>query len=151
MKSVLSCALVLLAATAVDAAAPPGGVDRARVKVLLRRLDADNFFTRHRADLALRALGKPVLPLLREERARTMSFEVRDRLDRMLADLTFDEQVAHLVRLLGHARSDYRDQAECALRQTGPTVVPLLKKELAGELDAHSRQRLEKIVAELSH
>jgi hypothetical protein len=154
MKTVLSCALCLVVLVTsglpLKAAAPPGEVDRARVKVLLRKLDADNFFTRQRADGQLRALGKAVLPLLREERERTTSFEVRDRLDRMMRDLTFDEQIPTLVRLLGHASPVLGDQADRALRQAGLAVVPLLKKELNGNLDAPIRARVEKIIADLS-
>jgi hypothetical protein len=152
MKSAPVCALALFfaAIVSVEAAGPPAGVDPARVQVLLRKLDADNFFTRQRADESLRAMGKAVLPLLRAERERTRSFEVRDRLDRMMRDLTFDEQVPTLVRLLSHANTKYRDQADCALRQAGAAIVPVLQKELKGDLDSQGRKRLEKIIAELS-
>lgn len=153
MKPILCCALALLATVAagsLQAAGPPVGVDRARVKVLLRRLDADNFFTRQRADEALRALGKPVLPLLREERERTTSFEVRDRLDRMLRDLTYDEEVSRLVRLLGHANPQFRDLAARALRQSGTSVLPLLRREFEAERDLQARNRLAQIITELS-
>jgi hypothetical protein len=154
MKLAVSCAKALLVTVAVAGflrgAAPPARMNPARVRVLLRKLDADNFFTRQRADEALRGLGKPVLPLLRAERQRTTSLEVRDRLDRMMRDLTFDEQVADLVRMLGHASRENRDQADQVLRRSGPAVVPLLKKELKGELDGRCRARLEKIIAELS-
>jgi hypothetical protein len=152
MKPVLCCAiaLVITVAASLQAAAPPARVDTARAKVLLRRLDADNFFKRQRADEALRAMGKPVLPLLRAERERTTSLEVRARLDRMLRDLTFDEEVSRLVRLLGHANPKYCDLADLALRQAGTSVLPLLQKELRAELNVSSRARLEKIVADLS-
>ncbi len=154
MKLAVSCAKALLVTIAVAgfvrAAAPPARVDPVRVRVLLRKLDAENFFTRQRADETLRRLGKPVLPLLRAERERTTSLEVRDRLDRMLRDLTYDEQVADLVRMLGHASRENRDQADQVLRRSGPAVVPLLKKELQGDLDGRCRARLEKIIAELS-
>jgi hypothetical protein len=156
MKPVLSRALVgvvLLAVSSLQvyapAAAPPAGVDRARVRVLLRKLDADSFSTRQRADEALRAMGEPVLPLLRAERERTPSLEVRDRLDRMVRDLTFD-QVARLVRLLGHANPRYRDLADRALRQSGSSVLPLLRKELRAGLDAQCRARLERIITDLT-
>jgi hypothetical protein len=120
------------------------------VRVLLRKLDADSFYTRQSADEALRAMGKPVLPLLRAERERTTSLEVRDRLDRMVRDLTFDEQVARLVRLLGHADPRYRDLAERTLRQSGSSVLPLLRKELRLGLDAQCRARLERIITDLT-
>jgi hypothetical protein len=154
MKLVLSLPFGLLILVAANrplvAACPPPGVDRARVQVLLRKLDADNFFTRQRADATLRGMGKAVLPLLRAERERTTSCEVRDRLDRMMRDLTFDEQVPTLVRLLGHVNTALGAQADSALRQAGVAIVPLLKKELQGELDAPSRARVEKLIAELS-
>jgi hypothetical protein len=120
------------------------------VKILLRRLDADNFFTRQRADVALRAMGKPVLPLLRQERERTTSLEVRHRLDRMLRDLTFDEEVSRLVRLLGHANPEIRLLATRALRQSGTSVLPLLRKELAAERNGQTRNQLAQIIRELS-
>jgi HEAT repeat protein len=163
MKSFLCSALVLVvtvaAADSVHAAAPPlivGGphpssaVNRARVKVLLRKLDDDSFFTRQRADENLRALGKAVVPLLRAERERTTSFEVRERLDRMLGELTFDEQVPDLVRLLGHANLQFRDHAEAVLLRAGSSILPLLKQQRQGELSAEGRTRLEKVIAALS-
>ena len=152
MKYVLSCALGLVVplTTSLPAAAPPASPSPARVEVLLRQLDDDNFFTRLRADNSLRAMGKPVLPLLRAERERTTSLEVRERLDRMLRDLTFDEQVPNLVRLLSHANTQFRDQAEGVLLRASTSIVPLLKKELKGESNAEGRARLERIIAELS-
>jgi hypothetical protein len=154
MKYAVRCALSLFVGIVVvgpaSAAAPPGRVDPARVKVLLRKLDAESFFTRQRADQALRAMGKPVLPLLRAERERTKSLEVRDRIDRMVRDLTYDEQIAGLVRLLGHTNRQYREHADRALRQAGADVVPILKNELKGEMGVEGRARLEKIIAALS-
>jgi hypothetical protein len=154
MQFAISCARALLVTFAVagllQGAAAPARMNPARVGVLLRKLDADNFFTRQRADETLRKLGKPVLPLLRAERERTTSLEVRDRLDRMMRDLERDEEVAGLVRLLGHANQQYREQADQVLRRSGTAVLPLLKKELKGELDGQCRARLEKIIAELS-
>jgi hypothetical protein len=91
-----------------------------------------------------------VLPLLRAEHRRTTSPEVRHRLDLMMRDLTFDEQIPGLVQLLGHANTAFRDQADRILRQAGVSIVPLLKKELNHELNADGRARLEKIIAELS-
>jgi hypothetical protein len=154
MQSRLCCTAVvfaiLVSITGVRAAAPPGGVDDARVKVLLHRLDAESFHTRQKADDTLRAMGKPVLPLLREELGRTASLEVRSRLERMVNDLTIDERIGDLVEMLGHQNSQFGDQAEYALRQAGAGVVPLLKQALKPTLDGKRRKRIEKIIAELS-
>jgi hypothetical protein len=152
MKPVICCASVLVVtfAASLHAAAPPAWVDAARVKVLLRRLDDDNFFKRQRADADLRAMGKPVLPLLLTERDRTRSLEVRYRIDRMVRELTYDREVSRLVQLLGHDNRKFSDLADGALRQAGTAVLPLLKKELRAEMNATSRARLEKIVADLS-
>jgi hypothetical protein len=151
MQSRWICALLaLLLAGNLPAAAPPASVDSARVKVLLHKLDADRFDTRQRADETLRSMGKAVLPLLQDELKRTSSLEVRFRLDRMVHDLTIDERIGGLVQMLGHANEQFGQQAEYALRQAGPAVVPLLKKELQPTLDSARRKRLEKIIAELS-
>jgi HEAT repeat protein len=154
MKAGLSCAAAVVALAALSAplfaAAVPVSVNPARVKVLLKKLDADNFFVRQKADKALRAMGKPVLPLLKAEREKTKSLEVRYRLDRMMQDLTYDERIAEWVRLLGHANPQYREQAGQALRHAGTDVLPILKRELNSDLDAQGKARLEKIIDELS-
>jgi hypothetical protein len=142
--------VILVHVAAVRAAAPPAGLDSARVKVLLHRLDAESFHTRQKADDTLRAMGKAVLPLLREERSRTASLEVRYRLDRMIHDLTIDERIPGLIQMLGHNNPQFGAQAEYALRQAGVCVVPLLKKELTPSLDGQRRKRIEKIIAELT-
>ena len=157
MSFLLRCAfvvVVVLGATPTSpAAAPPvslSPVDAPRVKALLHKLDADSFHTRQKADDALRSLGKVVLPLLNEELERTTSLEVRCRLRRMVHDLTIDERIPGLVKMLGHDNASFGEQAEYALREAGPAVVPLLRKELRPTLDAGRRKRLEKIIAELS-
>ncbi len=132
------------------AVAPPANIDISRVKVLLHNLDAESFRTRQQADESLRALGKPVLPLLREERGRTASLEVRFRLDRIVHDLTLDERIPDLVQMLGHEDTQFRDRAEYALRQAGAAVVPLLQQQLKPALDVKRRKKIEKIIAELS-
>jgi DNA-binding MarR family transcriptional regulator len=134
----------------VSAAAPPARIDPARVARLLHRLDAENFHVRQKADTTLRSLGRKVLPLLREELARTRSLEVRFRLRRMVEDLTFDERIPDLVKLLGHGDPQCGERAEYALRQAGASVVPLLRKELTPSLDAEQRKRLQKIIDDLS-
>jgi hypothetical protein len=154
MPSRLCCTavffVILVSAAGLRAAAPPGGVDAAQVKVLLHRLDADSFHTRQKADDTLRAMGKAVLPMLREELARTQSLEVRYRLERIVHDLTIDERIGDLVQMLGHENGQFCDQAEYALRQAGAAVVPLLKQALKPTLDGKRRKRIEKIIAELS-
>jgi hypothetical protein len=154
MQSFLRCTFIVFgilgSITALHAAAPPAALNAARVKALLHKLDADSFHTRQQADESLRALGKAVLPLLREERSRTTSLEVRFRLDRMVHDLTIDERIPDLVRMLGHENTQFCEQAEYALRQAGASVVPLLQKELKPSLDIHRRKKIEKIIAELS-
>jgi hypothetical protein len=153
MQSRLCCTAFLVIFVPIAgprAAAPPVGVDGARVKVLLHRLDADSFHTRQKADDTLRAMGKVVLPMLREERGRTASLEARYRLDRMIHDLTIDERIPGLVHMLGNDNPQNFAQAEYALRQAGACVVPLLRKELKPTLDGQKRKRIEKIIAELS-
>jgi hypothetical protein len=154
MLSRLRCAIAVLvtlgSVAIVSAAAPPPGIDPARVKVLLHKLDAERFLTRQKADDALRSMGKDVLPFLRAELARTTSLEVRFRLSRMIDTLTIDERVPGLVKMLGHENAQFGNQAEYALRQAGVYVVPFLRKELRPTLDVQRRTRIEKIIAELS-
>ena len=150
MQTRLACAFVVALATLAPAAAPPNGPDAKHVGVLLRRLDSDRFSTRLRADNELRSMGKPVLPHLRAEQARTKSPEVRDRLTVMIRDLTIDERVGQLVKLLGDKDARMRASADYALRQAGAGVVPLLKKEMGPALGGAQRKQIEKIIAELT-
>src|SRR5215831_12311162 len=138
-----ACAALFLVPAALCAAAPPAGIDPARVKALLRRLDHDSFEARQRADESLRALGKPAVPYLRAEMDRARSLEVRWRLGRIVHDLTIDERVGALVHLLGDGDPQTRERADWALRRGGSAVVPLLKKELHPEMPAEQRRRLE--------
>ena len=152
MRTCLICAFVAIAVLTplAPAAAPPGSLDAKHVRVLLRRLDSDNFRTRLRADNDLRAMGKGVLPLLRAEHERTESLEVRDRLTVMIHDLTIDERIGQLVKLLGDKDALNRTRADYALRQAGAGVVPLLKKEMRPELGREQRKQMEKIIAEMT-
>ena len=152
MRTRQICALVAAAVltTLATAVAPPGIPDAEQVRVLLRRLDSDSFRTRLRADNELRGMGKGVLPLLRAEHERTDSLEVRDRLTNMIHDLTIDERVGQLVKLLGDKDALNRTRADYALRQAGAGVVPLLKKELRPELGGEQRKQMEKIIAEMT-
>jgi hypothetical protein len=135
---------------ALTAAAPPARIDPAGVKVLLHKLDADSFHVRQKADETLRKLGKKVVPMLEQELARTESVEVRFRLRHMVEDLTIDQRIPGLVKLLGHTNPQFCDQAEFALRQAGASAVPLLRKELKSSLDTEQRKRLEKIIDDLA-
>ncbi|MFQ3594020.1 MAG: hypothetical protein SNJ82_12640 [Gemmataceae bacterium] len=63
------------------------GIDADEVLRLLNDLDDDAFDVRQRADLRLRALGPAILPWLLDEYERNPSFEVRDRVRRMIRDL----------------------------------------------------------------
>ncbi len=64
--------------------------DAAAVPRLLRELDDDAFAAREAASRELRRMGKPIEPLLRAELARTTSPEVKQRLERLVAQLTAD-------------------------------------------------------------
>src|SRR5690349_16541736 len=129
-------AALLVLPAALPAAAPPAGLDPDRVQALLRRLDHDRFEVRQRADEALRACGRAVVPCLRSEIERARSLEVRWRLGRIVHDLTMDERVGPLVQLLGDGDPQTRERADWALRRGGAAVVPLLRKELRGDLSA---------------
>jgi hypothetical protein len=151
MPSRLACTFVVAIMTSLaPAAAPPAGPDAQHVRVLLRRLDSDHFSTRLRADDELRTIGKGVLPYLRTEHERTQSPEVRDRLAVMIRDLTIDERVGQLVKLLGDKDAQMRARADYALRQAGAGVVPLLRQEMRPELGGEQRKQIEKIIAELT-
>ena len=152
MPTRLVCAFVVAAVltTLAPAVAPPGSLDARHIRVLLRRLDSESFRTRLRADTELRAMGKGVLPLLRAEHERTDSLEVRDRLTVMIHDLTIDERVGQLVKLLGDKDALNRARADYALRHAGAGVVPLLKKEMRPELGGEQRKQMEKIITEMT-
>lgn len=132
------------------AAAPPEWVDTARVNSLIEKLDHDSFDVRQEADESLRAVGKAVVPLLKDEMAVTRSLEVRARLRRMVHDLTIDERVGELIRQLTDANATTRERAGWALRKAGSCVVPWLRKELKPDMPAEQRQRVETLIAELA-
>jgi hypothetical protein len=152
MKSILPlCALPLfLLAGHLFAAAPLVGPDPVYVAVLVDRLDDDDFLVRQKADDELRALGKSVLPLLKVERARTSSLEARHRIDLMTEALTADERLSGWVRMLSHPNREFREQADRALREGGPRVLPLLQRELQLGHDAECRAEIKKLIDELS-
>jgi hypothetical protein len=147
----LLAVVVLIALMApLPAAAPPGFADPAVVAVLIRKLDADNFFTRQRAQADLQQMGKRVLPLLLVERNRTTSVEVRYRLGRIIEALTLDERLEALVRILGESDRQLRQRAGQSLLRAGPAALPLLRRELRDDLPAEQRQAIEKLISELS-
>lgn len=139
----------LLLAAAAPAAAPPRQVDSDRVTVLLQMLDDDDFETRRAADDELRTLGRAVLPYLHDEHLRTASLEVRDRLGRMIRDLTVDERVPDLVKMLTHAEGRFRIHAAHCLRQLGPDQLPALEAALDRAASPSGRQLLQQLIAEL--
>lgn len=154
MLPVVRGALALLAASAAlataRAVAPPPRLDLAHVAALFKKLDADAFRTRQRADDALRALGRPALPLIRDELARTRSFEVRHRLRLIEQHLTTDDNLAELVRLLGHSDRKLQQHAGQTLRNAGAAALPVMRRELGKPLPAEHRKRLEKVIADVS-
>ncbi|MFO0926745.1 MAG: hypothetical protein U0736_06845 [Gemmataceae bacterium] len=145
----LGSVLVIAAALPAFAAAPHRAPDPAAVAALLRKLDADSFPTRQRADAALRRLGKTVLPRLREEIEQTKSLEVKWRLGRIVHDLTMDERIEELVQLLGDSDAQVRARADFEIRRVGAPVVPLLQRELRPTLVGEPRQRVERLIADL--
>ena len=146
----LAGAVLVLTVAGLPAAAPPARVDPALLGGLFRKLDADDFFVRQKADAELRGMGKRVVSALRGEVERTRSLEVRWRLGRMVHDLTIDERVGDLVRLLNDNDAHMRARADYALRQAGPGVVPLLRRELKPDLAIEQKKRLEKLITELA-
>lgn len=145
----LAVVLLLIPALA-PAAGPPNRVDRVRLGELFNQLDDDAFAVRHKADGEIRGMGKVALPALKAELARTKSLEVRTRLRRIVADLSFDERVDGLVKLLGDHDTLTRERAAWTLRQAGTAVVPMLQKVLSPEMPREQRTRVEKIIAELA-
>lgn len=72
-------------------APPPAGAkapDAARVRELVKQLDAQQFAVREQADKALREMGIDVVPLLRKALAEPAPLESRRRLERIIAHLT---------------------------------------------------------------
>jgi HEAT repeat protein len=149
-RAICVCVVLLSVLPVLNAAAPPAEIDSTQVKKLFRQLDHDEFAVRQQADETLRAMGKLVVSALKQEMERSRSLEVRWRLGRMINDLTLDERVEVLVKLLGDGDSQMRDRAEWTLRQGGSAVVPMLQKELKPRLTQQHRQRLQKIISELT-
>jgi hypothetical protein len=143
----LIVALVIFT-TAVAVAPPP--LDAARVAALVKKLDADAFRTRQKADDALRALGRPALPFIRGELARARSFEVCHRLRLIEQHLTADDNVAELVKLLGHSDKKLHQHAGQALRNGGTSALPALRRELDKDLSPEQRKRLKKVIDDVS-
>lgn len=149
------CAFALvvigLVASVASAVAPPSSLNARQVRTLIRRLDHESFDKRLAADNALREMGKPVVPYLRDELTRTDSLEVRHRLEVMVRDLTIDERLGQLVKQLGDKDARMRARADYALRQAGSAVVPLLQTQISNEPEGQRRRQMEKIVTELTN
>ena len=67
---------------------PAAPADPARVRTWIADLSRDDFKTRERAAKELRALGPPITGLLREALTAKPSAEARDRLEKILAELS---------------------------------------------------------------
>ena len=93
-------------------------------------------------------MGPPVVAYLRDEQLRTASLEVKDRLNRMVRDLTVSERLPELEGQLGHADARHRASAEAALRQAGPDNLPALEAQLTRRHGA-ARRALERIISEV--
>ena len=149
LRHLSALAALCLGASLAPAAAPLARIDSFRVTALLAALDHDDFDTRQAADIELRRMGFRVLAYLREEQLRTPSFEVKDRLNRIIRDLDIRERLPDLVALLGHADARRRACAEATLRQAGPDQLPALEAQLARRTGA-ARLALRRIIADLS-
>jgi hypothetical protein len=144
----LAVALGLTLTPRLLAVAPPQ-IDRARVAALLAQLDDDDYDRRLEADQALRRGTRLILPLLHNELARTSSLEVRKRVEGIIRELTADEHVPELVRLLAERQPDIREQADWELRRFGKVIVPLLRKELETASDEGLRRHLAQLIDDL--
>jgi len=138
-----------LSAGLLSAAAPPAGIDSGRVSVLLRDLDDDAFAVRQSADEELRGMGRAVVAYIQEERLRSPSLEVRDRLERMMRDMSVGERIPTLVKQLGHADARFRTHAELTLRKAGVENLPALEAELLRG-QGEGRRTLQRIIADLA-
>lgn len=148
MKFLPSCMVVLAACHLTLASAPPPG--SGSVETLIKKLDAEGFWTRQRAEKELNLMGPTVLPRLRKELALSKSFEVRARLHRLIAGLELQDRMGSLMKRLGSTKPEVWVSADKELRQVGTTGLPALKKELRPGLDLNQRRRLERIIADLS-
>jgi hypothetical protein len=142
-------AALLVAASLGRAAAPPVGVDCARVSALLQALDDDDFDTRQSADEELRGMGRAVVAYLQEEHLRTPSPEVKARLGFMIRDLTLGERIPELVKMLSHADGRFRSHAEVTLRKVSVEDLPALEAELV-KGRPECRRIIQRIIADVS-
>lgn len=150
LRVLCAVALVVALPSQLPAVAPFSSPSAPHVQKLLRQLDHEDFHVRQRADDELRSLGTTVRSYVTAELGRTRSLEVRWRLGRILQEMSLDERVEVLVRLLGNKNSLAQDRAEWALRQSGPAVVPLLRNVMKLDPSAAQRQRVQKIIAEFT-
>jgi HEAT repeat protein len=142
-------ALALAAAPAVVAADKPAS-DPDRVAALVRQLDDNDFEVRDKADKELRAMGEPVLPLLRKAAKEAASPEVRKRLSDILAAIGPDGRVAALIPQLGSDDFATRVKATDMLRKEGPAALPVLREAREHAADLEIRTRLDAIIRDLS-
>lgn len=140
---------LLLASSLAFAAAPPRAIDSFRVTALLTALDDDSFDTRQAADAELRRMGPAVVAYLRDEQLRTASLEVKDRLNRMVRDLTVGERVPELAKMLDHADARHRAHAEETLRKAAADILPALEAQLSKH-NGQTRRKLERFISEAS-
>lgn len=145
----LALVALLLATGSLPAAGPRFTIDSFRVTALLESLDDDNFEVRQQADEELRQMGKAVVAYLREEHLRTKSPEVKDRLGRMIRDLSVHERIPQLVEMLSHKDQRFRTHAHRTLRNVSLDQLPVLEAELV-KRNGEGRQQLQQIIAELS-
>ena len=101
---------------------PAPKADADRIKLLLTRLDADDFETRDAAERELAKLGEAVGPALRETLARQPSAEARSRCERLLEAVQKGELDAEGLRGL---------RAVQVLEQIGSPVARAVLKSLA--------------------
>jgi hypothetical protein len=151
---VLAVALVLAAASrspAADPARAPTPPPRAeQVLKLVGQLDDDRFAVRQQADRELRAMGRPVIPLLEKELPRAPSLEVRLRLGRMLDELGGDERrVRVLLKQLRDGKAERRAEAMDGLRKLGKEALTVLHKQMEAGPDAEQSRLLLKVIREL--
>jgi HEAT repeat protein len=145
----LALALLVFCPALSFAAAPPTQIDSDRVTVLLGLLDDDEFEVRKNADDELRKMGKAVIPYLREEQMRSASLEVRDRLKKIVRDLSADEGVPTLVQQLTHKDARFRQHAVFALGRLTPDHLPALEAVLKRGTSPEAKRVLEQVIAEL--
>jgi hypothetical protein len=154
-QTVLALTTVLLTALPLllNAAAPPSGPDPARLRVLVRQLDDDDYHTRERAEQGLSKLAEADVPALRKALAATTSAEVRRRLGRVIRRLAVSdprlERRQELLRLLTGMWSAGNQNLKASLRHMvdlSNDDFRLLREAVPLVADPKDRQRAQAIV-----